>query len=353
MPDANAPLSVVLADDKPPSTKLTSIARRFGLDEVTLAKLDERFPVKANDYYLSLIREKDDPIYKQVIPDARELDEDTRLLDDPLSEDRDSPAEGIVHRYPDRCLLLASNACAGHCRFCTRTRKMRDPASIRTDEYDAAIDYIGGHREIRDVIVSGGDPLMLGHDKLDDLLGRLRSIEHVEIVRIGTRVPGFDPMRVTQRLCDMLRRHNPLFVNVHFEHPRELTPEACEALRKLADAGIPLGNQSVVLNGVNDSVETMLELNRKLVRNRVRPYYMYSCDNLCGTRHLACTVEKGLEIIKGLRGWTSGLAVPQYVIDAPGGGGKIPLLPEYVESINTDRVVLRNYKGCRHEYIQP
>ena len=230
---------------------------------------------------------------------------------------------------------------------------MSDPDSIRTDQYDAALDYIKSHREIRDVIVSGGDPLMLADEKLDDLLGRLRSIGHVEIIRIGTRIPCFYPFRVTEKLCAMLRKHHPLFVNVHFEHPRELTPDACEALRKLADSGMPLGNQSVLLRGVNDSVETMLELNRKLVRNRVRCYYLYAADNLQHTRHLACTVEKGFEIIKGLRGWTSGLAVPQYVIDAPGGGGKIPLLPDYVESINSDRVVLRNYKGCRHEYKQP
>ncbi len=333
-------------------TKAREISEKFNVPLEELLELEKKFNIKITPYYLSLIKEKGDPIYRQVIPDKQEM-VDTGLFEDPLSEDKDSPVNNIVHRYPDRCLFLVSHVCASYCRFCTRKRKVGDPSKISIKFIDEGINYIRQHSEIRDVILSGGDPLLLGDDQIEFILQKLRQIPHVEIIRIGTRVPCFLPHRITSRLVKVLRKYHPLFMNVHFNHPDELTPLAVTALGRLANAGIPLGNQTVLLKGVNDDPEVMRKLMQKLLQARVRPYYIYQADMVFGTEHFRTRVEKGLEIIQAIRGWTSGLAVPHLVIDAPGGGGKIPLLPQYVMKIADDEVILRNYAGKIYRYRQP
>ena len=333
-------------------TSLQELAQKFDIPLDKLAAIESEFNVKITPYYLSLIKEKGDPIYKQVIPDDREL-QDNGLFEDPLAEDSDSPVPSIVHRYPDRCLFLVSHICASYCRFCTRKRKVGDPTKISFKFFDQGIEYIQSHPEIRDVILSGGDPLLLGDDKIEYILQKLRCIQHVEIIRIGTRVPCFLPHRVTSKLVKVLKKYHPLFINVHFNHPDELTPLAVKSLERLANAGIPLGNQTVLLKGVNDNPETMKRLMQKLLLARVKPYYIYQADMVFGTEHFRTNVAKSLEIIKALRGWTSGLAVPHFVIDAPGGGGKIPLIPEYVIKMDDEEVVLRNYQGKIFRYRQP
>ncbi|MEM5812320.1 MAG: KamA family radical SAM protein [Candidatus Aenigmatarchaeota archaeon] len=315
-----------------------------------IKKVAKKYPMRINPYYLSLIREKGDPIWRQCIPDKMEL-LDEEGLEDPLAEERDSPVPGITHRYPDRVLFLVSNQCAMYCRFCTRKRKVGDPQKpITTSQILAGIEYIRNHPEVRDVILSGGDPLMLTDSRLEFVLRHLREIPHVEIIRIGTRVPCSLPQRITPELCEMLKKYHPIYINIHFEHPMEITPESSRACQMLADAGIPLGSQSVVLKGVNDDPEVMKELMKKLLMIRVKPYYIYQCDITRGANHFRTKVEKSLEIIKGIRGFTSGLAVPHFVIDAPGGGGKIPLLPEYLVKITRKKVVIRNYAGKVYEY---
>lgn len=327
------------------------IAEHFGLELEEVRKIGRAFKIQITPYYASLIKKKGDPIYKQVVPDLAELAENSGQ-DDPLEEDLDSPVPSIVHRYPDRVLFLVSHSCASYCRFCTRKRKVGDPSKIHPRYIEDGLNYIKDHPEVRDVIISGGDPLILSDDKLEAILSQVRSIPHVEIVRIGSRVPCFLPQRITDRLVNMLKKYHPLYLNVHFNHPDEITPEAARALNLLADAGIPLGNQTVLLKGINDDVLVMRKLMQKLLTVRVRPYYIYQTDYVKGTDHFRTTVEKGLEIYHGLRGWTSGLAVPQYVIDAPGGGGKIPLIPEYVQSISDEKVVLKNYAGEIYVYPQ-
>lgn len=333
-------------------TSAKEISEHFDIPLAEVEKIQNEFDIKINPYYLSLIKEKGDPIYKQVVPDLREL-EDNGLFSDPLSEDRDSPVKSIVHRYPDRCLFLVSHDCASFCRFCTRKRKVGDPTQINPKFIDEGIEYIEQHPEIRDVIMSGGDPLLLSDDWLKQILHKLRRIPHVEIIRIGTRVPCFLPQRITTKLANTLKKFHPLYMNVHFNHPDELTPIAVAALGKLVDAGIPLGCQTVLLKGVNDDPDVMKKLMQKLLLARVRPYYIYQADYVFGTEHFRTRVEKGLEIIQAIRGWTSGLAVPHFVIDSPGGGGKIPLLPEYVVKISDEEVVLRNYQGNIFRYSQP
>lgn len=333
-------------------TSAKEIAERFDIPLADVEKIQNEFDIKINPYYLSLIKEKGDPIYKQVVPDLRELD-DHGLYFDPLAEDRDSPVKSIVHRYPDRCLFLVSHDCASFCRFCTRKRKVGDPTQINPKFIDEGIEYIEKHSEIRDVIMSGGDPLLLSDDWLKYILHKLRRIPHVEIIRIGTRVPCFLPQRITAKLANLLKKFHPLYMNVHFNHPDELTPIAVKALGRLADAGIPLGCQTVLLKGVNDDPQVMKKLMQKLLMARVRPYYIYQADYVYGTEHFRTRVEKGLEIIQAIRGWTSGLAVPHFVIDSPGGGGKIPLLPEYVVKITDEEVVMRNYQGKIFRYTQP
>ncbi len=333
-------------------TSVKVLAEKFDIPLEDIKETENEFNVKITPYYLSLIKEKGDPIYRQVVPDKQEM-VDHGLFEDPLAEEKDSPVNNIVHRYPDRCLFLISHVCASYCRFCTRKRKVGDPTKISLKYIDEGIDYIAAHPEIRDVILSGGDPLLLSDEKIEYVLQKLRRISHVEIIRIGSRVPCFLPQRITASLVKMLKKYHPLFMNVHFNHPNELTPVAVKALGRLANAGIPLGNQTVLLKGVNDDPAVMKKLMQKLLQARVRPYYIYQADMVFGTEHFRTSVEKGLEIIQALRGWTSGLAVPHFVIDAPGGGGKIPLLPEYVIKMTDDEVVLRNYKGNIYRYRQP
>ncbi len=332
-------------------SKPEEIAQAFGLNVEDVRKLEKSFKIGITPYYASLIKEKGDPIYRQVVPDLAEIDEDSGISD-PLAEDEDSPVPSIVHRYPDRVLFLISHVCASYCRFCTRKRKVGDSSKINPLNVEDGINYIRNHTEVRDVILSGGDPLLLADKKLEYVLKSLRAIPHIEIIRIGSRVPCFLPQRITPELTNMLKRYHPLFMNVHFNHPDEITAESSRALNLLADAGIPLGNQTVLLKGVNDDPAVMKLLMQKLLKVRVRPYYIYQADYVHGTEHLRTRVEKGLEIIDGIRGWTSGLGVPHFVIDAPGGGGKIPLLPNYVQSITDEAVVMRNYAGQVFVYPQ-
>ncbi len=331
--------------------KPEEIAQRFGLDKEEVKRVSRAFKAQITPYYAGLIKERGDAIWKQIVPDPAELREHTGDTD-PLLEDEDSPVPSIVHRYPDRLLFLVSHSCASYCRFCTRKRKVGDPSKIHPRYIEEGIEYIRSHPEVRDVVISGGDPLMLSDRKLETVLKAVRAIPHVEILRIGTRTPCFLPQRITEKLVAMLRKYHPLYVNVHFNHPDEITEEAARALGLLADAGIPLGNQTVLLKGVNDDPLVMRRLMQKLLTVRVRPYYIYQADYVAGTEHFRTTVEKGLEIMDGIRGWTSGLAVPYYCIDAPGGGGKIPILPKYLQSINEDQVVLRNYAGELFVYPQ-
>jgi lysine 2,3-aminomutase len=321
-------------------------------DPERLQEAIDNFELRISPAMLDLIEEPGDAIWKQYVPDLQELEVVDGVLDS-LNEDADSPVPNITHRYPDRALFLVSPVCAAYCRFCTRRRKVGDPDKIRMSELESAFRYLEEHESIRDVILSGGDPLMLSDRRLDQILGRLRKIPHLEIIRIGSRVPCHLPERITPELCKVLKKHHPLYINTHFNHPAEMTPNAVKGLGMLADAGVPLGCQTVLLEGVNDDVEIMRELMQRLIAARVRPYYLYMCDNVAGVEHFKTNVEKGLEIVQGLRGWTSGLAVPHFAIDAPGGGGKVPLLPQYVEEITEDEVVLRNYRGERFVWRQP
>ncbi|PLX93429.1 MAG: lysine 2,3-aminomutase [Desulfuromonas sp.] len=318
----------------------------------------ETFPLSITPYYLSLVDRDDfrnDPVFRQAFPSPRELEVERHEMADPLSEDADSPVPGVVtHRYPDRVLLQVSNVCSMYCRHCTRKRKVGDVDAIPArGDLKEGLDYIRNTPAIRDVLLSGGDPLMLSDEALDWLLSELSAIEHVEIIRIGTRMPVVLPYRITPELVTMLKRHQPVWVNTHFNHPREVTTSSRQALARLADAGIPLGNQSVLLAGVNDCPRIMKALVHKMVANRVRPYYLYQCDLSEGLSHFRTPVGKGVEIMESLIGHTSGFAVPTYVIDAPGGGGKIPLTPNYLISLSTHKVVLRNYEGVITTYQEP
>ncbi len=337
-------------------TSLEQLAARFGPEHVLeiekLKQAAENFEFRISPAMVDLIQAPDDPIWRQYVPTVQELEVRDGMVDS-LAEDEHSPVPNITHRYPDRALFLVSPVCATYCRFCTRRRKVGDPEKIPMSQLESAFQYLEQHTEIRDVIMSGGDPLLLSDRRIEDLCKRLRAIKHIEVIRIGSRIPCHLPERITPELCAILKKYHPLYINTHFNHPDELTPAAVKALGMLADAGIPLGCQTVLLKGVNDDTAVMKSLMQKLLAAWVRPYYIYMCDQVAGAEHFRTTVEKGLEIIKALRGWTSGLAVPHFVIDAPGGGGKIPLLPEYVESINDDEVVLRNYAGQRFTYKQP
>ena len=272
---------------------------------------------------------------------------------DSLDEDGDSPVPNITHRYPDRALFLVSPVCASYCRFCTRRRKVGDPEKIPLNQYDSAFAYIREHTEIRDIILSGGDPMMLSDRRIEYILQKLREIPHVEIIRIGSRITSHLPERITPEFCEMVQKYHPIYMNTHFNHPSELTPAAVASLDRLSRAGVVLGCQTVLLKGVNDDPKVMMKLMHELLKARVRPYYIYMADQVAGGEHFRTMVQTGLEIIQALRGWTSGLAVPHFVIDAPGGGGKVPLLPEYVESITDDEVIFRNYEGKRFTYKQP
>src|SRR5437667_6535893 len=304
-------------------------------------------------YFFNLIDPGDEncPIRRQVIPRIEETHTAAWEMTDPCGEDNHSPVPGLVHRYPDRVLFLVTDRCAAYCRYCTRSRLVSNASGYDFHpEFDRQVEYIRSTPAVRDVLLSGGDPLLFSDEKLEHLLGQLRAIPHVEFVRIGTRIPIFLPQRITPALCAMLRKYHPLFISVHSNHPRELTTEVRDALGRLVDAGIPLGNQSVLLRHVNDDPVVMKALVQKLLMCRVKPYYIYQCDLISGSAHLRTSVRKGLEIMEQLRGHTTGYAVPQFVIDAPGGGGKVPVNPEYVLSRNADRVVIRNYEGKIFEY---
>lgn len=326
-------------------------------EKLEIKKTAEKFPIAITPYYLSQINIFDyinDPIFKQAFPNPKELILSNADMKDPLSEEADSPVKGITHRYPDRVLFHISNKCAMYCRHCTRKRKVGDVDFIPSKkQISEGIDYIKKTPAVRDVLLSGGDPFMLPDDFLDWLLTEIEQIPHVEVVRIGTRMPVTLPFRITEGLINILKKHKPLWINTHFNHPRELTPDSIEALNKLSDSGIPIGNQSVLLAGVNDCVHIMKKLVRKLVQNRVRPYYLYQCDLSEGLSHFRTPVSKGIEIIEGLRGHTSGFSVPTFVIDAPGGGGKIPVMPNYMLSCSTNKVILRNFEGIITSYQEP
>lgn len=304
-------------------------------------------------YFFNLIDPADEhcPIRRQVLPRIEETTTAPWEMRDPCGEDEHSPVPGLVHRYPDRVLFLVTDRCAAYCRYCTRSRLVSNASGYDFHpDFQKQIEYIREHPAVRDVLLSGGDPLLFSDEKLEVLLRELRAIPHVEFLRIGTRIPIFLPQRITPALCAMLRKYHPLFVSVHSNHPRELTSEVREALGQLADAGIPLGNQSVLLRHVNDDLTVMKALVHKLLLCRVKPYYVYACDLIAGSAHLRSSVRQGLRIMEGLRGHTTGYAVPQFVIDAPGGGGKIPLNPNYVLKQDGERVVIRNFEGRIFEY---
>ncbi|MBL7106773.1 MAG: lysine 2,3-aminomutase [Phycisphaerae bacterium] len=317
----------------------------------------KKFPMSITPYYLSLIDTdnlENDPVFKQSFPSPLELVISKSEMSDPLHEDKDSPVAGLMHRYPDRVLLMVSNKCSMYCRHCTRKRQVGDIDSIPDKkQISKGIEYIKKTPQVRDVLLSGGDPFLLSDEKLDWILSELRSIDHVEIIRIGTRTPVVLPYRITDNLVSILKKYHPLWINTHFNHPRELTHSSRQALAKLADVGIPLGNQSVLLAGVNDCPRIMRSLVHKLAYNRVRPYYLYQCDLSEGLSHFRTPVGKGIEILESLIGHTSGFCVPTYVIDAPGGGGKIPVMPNYLISWSTNKVVLRNYEGVITTYKEP
>ncbi len=319
---------------------------------LAINNLNGRLPLRITPYFASLIykTKPSHPLRRNVIPVVEELLEKSVEQSDPLHEKHYSPVKGIVHRYPDRILFTVTQFCSSYCRYCTRSHSVGKLDKLGRHDYEKAFNYISSHKEIRDVLVSGGDPLTLSDGLLDYILSNIRQIEHVEIIRIGTRVPVVLPQRITDNLIETLRKYHPLFISIHFSHPSEVTDECAKACIKLADGGFPLGSQTVLLKGINDNVPVMKELMHKLLKIRVRPYYLYQCDLIPGSGHFRTTVKKGLEIIKGLRGFTSGYAVPTFVVDAPGGGGKIPLLPNYVVEHNNEHIVMRNYKGVLCEY---
>ena len=336
-------------------SNLEKLAEKFGADVIDVEALKpafDNFQMRITPAALEQIKEVGDPMWNQYVPTVEELDVVDGVIDS-LDEDGDSPVPNITHRYPDRALFLVSPVCATYCRFCTRRRKVGDPEKIPLNQYDSAFQYLREHTEIRDVIMSGGDPMMLSDRRLEYLFQQLRAIPHIEIIRIGSRITSHLPERITPEFCEMVQKYHPIFMNTHFNHPSELTPAAVASLDRLSRAGVSLGCQTVLLKGVNDDPKVMMKLMHELLKARVRPYYLYMADQVAGGEHFRTTVQKGLEIMQALRGWTSGLAVPQFVIDSPGGGGKVPLLPEYLESISDDEVIFKNYQGKRQVYKQP
>jgi len=339
--------------------RLTSLAQ---LEEHMTLTPDERagcifasqkLALAITPYFFNLIdrNDPDCPVRKQVIPRGGEAVVSEEEMLDSLGEDEHSPVPGLVHRYPDRVLFLVTDRCAAYCRYCTRSRLVSNAQDYNFHpEYEAGLNYIEAHPEVRDVLLSGGDPLLLSDKKLDHLLGRLRAIKHVEFIRIGSRIPVFLPQRITPALCEIFKKHGPIWMSIHTNHPKEATAELRDACERLSFAGVPLGNQSVLLKGINDDVEVMTALVHRLLRMRVRPYYIYQMDLITGGAHFKVDVRKGIEIIRALRGHTTGYAVPQYVIDAPGGGGKVPINPDYVEKITDTEVVFRNYEGRQFRY---
>ena len=340
---------------------LAELERVFALsaeERDAVARHSGSLPVGITPYYASLLSHDDalEGLRRTHIPVGTEYLRTPGEADDPLGEDHDSAVPGLVHRYPDRVLFLSTGTCSTYCRYCTRSRMVGEAGGEYTfskSQWDQALAYIEAHPEIRDVLISGGDPLTLSDERLDYLLGRLRAIKHVEFIRLGSKVPVVLPMRITRALTRMLKKHHPLWMSIHFTRPEELTPEVTEATARLADAGIPLGSQTVLLKGINDEVPILKKLYHGLLMRRVKPYYLYQCDPITGSSHFRTSVAKGLEMIEGLRGHTTGYAVPQFVIDAPGGGGKIPLLPEYVVGRDGDDLLLRNFEGNTYRYPDP
>jgi lysine 2,3-aminomutase len=336
---------------------LETVFRLSDDERATVEQLGDRLPVGITPYYAALMDRQDasSPLRRTMVPLSGEFREGPGEADDPLGEDHDMPVPGLVHRYPDRVLFLVSTFCATYCRYCTRARMVGKTGEYHFNraQYERAVAYIAATPTIRDVLISGGDPLTMADDRIDWLLGQLRAIPHVEFVRIGSKVPAVLPQRITPELCAMLKKHHPFWLSVHFMHPDELTPEVSQALGRLADAGIPMGSQTVLLKDVNDNVPTMKKLVQGLLKNRVRPYYLYQCDPISGSSHLRTSVQKGVELIEGLRGHTTGYAIPTFVVDAPGGGGKIPVSPDYVVGRDGDDLVLRNYSGKQFRYHDP
>jgi lysine 2,3-aminomutase len=332
-------------------TKGETIAEDHDVNVADVNEARKVYPMRIPRYYYNLIREAGDPIWNQSVPSIREL-QDEDAPEDPLHEDENSPVPRLTHRYPDRVLLLITDRCPMYCRFCTRKRMVGRTSDITEKTIAMGIDYIRSHSEIRDVLLSGGDPLMVSDKKLEHIISSLRAIPHIQVVRIGTKFPCVLPSRITDNLCNMLKKYHPIYLNTHFNHPREVTPEAKAACERLVNAGIPVGCQTVLMKGVNDDPEILKELMHKLLMMRVRPYYLYQADLTRGTNHFRTRVEVGLKIMQALRGYTTGFAVPQFVIDAPGGGGKIPLMPEYVVKFDEKEVVLRNFEGKEYHYPQ-
>lgn len=333
--------------------KLGKVINLSAAEKDEIDRCLEKYRMAITPYYAMLINNDDPycPIKRQCIPCARELSVEPCEMADPLAEDKFSPVKNIVHRYPDRVLFLLTHKCSMYCRHCTRRRIVgEEDYSINEEELEKAVAYIKNNDRIRDVLLSGGDPLVMTDAFLENVISRLRDIPHVEVIRIGTRVPVVLPMRITGSLLNMLGKYQPIWINTHFNHPAEITPLSEDACKRIVDAGIPLGNQSVLLYGVNDNVETLKELLLKLVKMRVRPYYLYQCDITQGLGHFRTPVEKGIELMRSLRGYISGYAIPTFVIDAPNGGGKIPINPEYLVSIDNNRVVMKNYKGEIYTY---
>jgi lysine 2,3-aminomutase len=325
-------------------------------EKAQLQLVTRRYPLSVTPYYLSLINpdDPDDPVRKQAVPSVLEMTMGTIGLEDPLAEKEDSVVPGLVHRYPDRVLMVLTDICPMLCRHCTRKREWRHGGWVRTEgEIEAMLGYLRRNEVIRDVIISGGDPLTLSTRRLGDIISRIREIKHIEIIRIGTRFPVVLPQRIDTELCAMLSQYGPIWLNTHFNHPREITPEAAEACDRLLRSGVPVNNQSVLLRGVNDNVETQLKLCQGLLRIKVRPYYLFQCDEVQGTEHLRTPVETGIKIIEGMRGFTSGLAVPTFVVDLIQGGGKVPLQPNYVLSQTEDELLLKNYEGNVYRYRNP
>ncbi|NLY76799.1 MAG: lysine 2,3-aminomutase [Tissierellia bacterium] len=333
--------------------KVISISEK---EKADIEKVLKKFPMGITPYYATLMDPEDPacPIRKQAVPTIMEMNHSVADMEDPLAEDEDSPVPSITHRYPDRVLFLITDQCSMYCRHCSRRRFTgKKNSRIWKDRIDRAIDYIRNRPEVRDVLLSGGDALLVSDEKLEYIIKELRSIPHVEIIRLGTRTPVVLPMRITDSLVTMLKKYHPIWLNTHFNHPKEVNEYSKEAIERLADAGIPLGNQSVLLRGVNDCPHIMKELVHKLVKMRVRPYYIYQCDLSMGIEHFRTRISKGIEIIEALRGHTSGFAVPTFVVDAPGGGGKIPVMPQYLISQSPTKVVLRNYEGLITTYTEP
>lgn len=340
-------------------TNIEQLARFIHLsvkEQAQLRLVAVRYPLSVTPYYLSLINPDDphDPIRKQAIPSILEVSMGAEGYEDPLGEKEDSVVPGLVHRYPDRVLMVVTNICPMLCRHCTRKREWRRGAWVRSPaEVEVMLNYIRQHEVIRDVIISGGDPLTLSTRRLEDIIFRIRAIRHVEIIRIGTRFPVVLPQRIDSELCAMLSKYGPIWLNTHFNHPREITLEAADACDRLLRSGVPVNNQSVLLSGVNDTVEAQLKLCQGLLRIKVRPYYLFQCDEVQGTEHLRTPVDVGINIIEGMRGHTSGLAVPTFVVDLPQGGGKVPLQPDYILAHTEEELLLRNYQGCIFRYRNP